>query len=90
MQEVGKVDVIKELVYAYYLCKATNYQMKFVREYVSKDFKKILSDASAKNNHFCTEIEKMIPKKELGAIDEITMQLLEGVYELDLNQKVEL
>ena len=80
-----EAEKIQNMVQAYYLCKATNIHMKFVREFANPHFKKILSEASAKNNYFCTEIEKMIPKKELGNVEEIAMRYLEQVYQLELN-----
>jgi len=85
-----KIDLIKELVLTYYLSKALNYQMKFVRDYVNEDFKKRLSEASAKNNYFCKGIEDIIPSKEMDAIEEIVMQVLEKVNEVDFNQKIEI
>lgn len=85
-----KINLIKELVLTYYLSKALNYQMKFVRDYVNEDFKKRLSEASAKNNYFCKGIEDIIPSKEMDAIEEIVMQVLEKVNEVDFNQKIEI
>jgi hypothetical protein len=85
-----KIKLMQELVLTYYLSKALNYQMKFVRDYVNEDFKKRLNDASAKNNYFCKGIENIVPQRELPAIDEIVMQVLERVNEVDFNQKIEL
>lgn len=85
-----KIDLIKELVLTYYLSKALNYQMKFVRDYVNEDFRKRLNEASAKNNWFCKGIEDVVPQRELPAIDEIVMQVLEKVNEVDFNQKIKL
>lgn len=56
-EKAKDIDLVHELVVTYYLCKALNYQMKFVRDYVNHDFRKRLSDASAKNNYFCAGIE---------------------------------
>lgn len=87
-EHAPKIDLIKELVKTYYLFKTAHYQAKFVRDFVNKDFKKRLSDAAAKNNYFCVGIESIIPNKELAAIDEIAMQILEKMDEVDFNQKV--
>jgi len=88
-EHTHKVDIIKELSNTYYLAKALHYQMRFVRDYLNKDFKKILSEAAAKNNHFCSQIEQYVPMQEQAALDEISMQILEAVNKIDFNQKVE-
>lgn len=88
--QTHKIDVIKELSTTYYMAKALHYQMRYVRDYLNKDFKKMLSDAAAKNNHFCTQIEQYVPTQEQGALDEISMQILESVNAIDFNQKVEI
>jgi hypothetical protein len=88
-EHAPKIDLIQELVTTYYLSKALNYQMKFVRDFVNADFRKRLSDAAAKNNYFCVGIESIIPNREMAAIEEIAMQVLEKVNEVDFNQKVQ-
>lgn len=85
--KTGKVDVIVELVNCYYLMKATAVQIQFVREYVNGDYKKVLSNAKAANNHFCKLIEENIPKRELGNVDELTMRFLEQIYEMEKELK---
>lgn len=88
-EHTHKIDVIKEICVTYYLFKAAHYQSRFVRDYLNKDFKKILSEAAAKNNHFCSQIEQYVPMQEQAALDEISMQILEAVNKIDFNQKVE-
>ena len=63
--------------------------MRYIRDYLNKDFKKMLSEAAAKNNHFCSQIEQYVPMQEQDALDEITMQILEAVNNIDFNQKVD-
>ena len=87
-EHTAKIDPIKELSVAYYLAKALHYQMRYLREYVNDDFKKRLSEAAAKNNYFCSGIEKLVPQSEEFALEEICMQVLEKVNEVDFNQKI--
>lgn len=88
-EHTHKIDVIKQICVTYYLYKAAHYQARYVRDYLNKDFRKMLSDAAAKDNYFCTQIEKYVPMQEQGALDEISMQILEAVNKIDFNQKVE-
>jgi len=83
-----KIDLIQHLVLVYYLSKSLHYEAKFVKEYLNKDYKRRLGDASAALNYFCKGIEDIIPSKEMDAIEEIIMQVLEKVNEVDFNQKV--
>ena len=85
-----KVDFEKQLIVAYCLCKSANYQLKYLRESLNKDYAKRASEASAKNNWFCSGIEKSIPNHEMPAVEEIVMQVLEKINEIDFNQKIEL
>lgn len=87
-EHTAKIDPIKELSVAYYLAKALHYQMRYLREYVNDDFKKRLSEAAAKNNYFCSGIEKLVPQSEEFALEEICMQVLEKVNEIDFNQRI--
>jgi len=89
-EHTSKIDPIKELSVAYYLAKALHYQMRYLREYVNDDFKKRLSEAAAKNNYFCSGIEKLVPQSEEFALEEICMQVLEKVNEVDFNQRIEI
>ena len=88
-EHTHKIDVIKEISTTYYMAKALHYQMRYIRDYLNKDFKKMLSEAAAKNNHFCSQIEQYVPMQEQDALDEITMQILEAVNNIDFNQKVD-
>jgi len=88
-EHTHKIDVIKEISTTYYMAKALHYQMRYIRDYLNKDFKKMLSEAAAKNNHFCSQIEQYVPMQEQDALDEITMQILEAVNNIDFNQRVD-
>jgi len=85
-----KIDFDKQVMVAYMLCKAANYQLKYLRESFNKDYAKIASEVSAKNNWFCSGIEKSVPSKDMPAVEEIVMQVLEKINEIDFNQKIEL
>ena len=88
-EHTHKIDVIKEISTTYDMARALHYQMRYIRDYLNKDFKKMLSEAAAKNNHFCSQIEQYVPMQEQDALDEITMQILEAVNNIDFNQKVD-
>lgn len=88
-EHTAKIDVVKELSVTYYLAKTLHYQMRYLREYLNKDFNKRLSEAAAKNNYFCSGIEQFVPHSEEFALEEIAMQVLEKVNEVDFNQKIE-
>jgi hypothetical protein len=76
----NSVDVMAQIKLTYTLSKIVVAQMRFIREYHNKDTQKIVNEAKAKLSHYVTTIEKSLDPKEIENQEEISMEMLERIY----------
>jgi|JI8StandDraft_1071087.scaffolds.fasta_scaffold1001407_1 hypothetical protein len=76
----NSVDVMAQIKLTYTLSKIVVAQMRFIREYHNKETQKVINEAKARVNHYVKTIEKSLDPKEIENQEEISMEMLERIY----------
>ena len=74
------VDVMAQIKLTYTLSKIVVAQMRFIREYHNKETQKVINEAKARVNHYVKTIEKSLPPDEIEVQEELSMAMLEEIY----------
>ena len=82
----NSVDVMAQIKLTYTLSKIVVAQMRFIREYHNKETQKVINEAKARVNHYVKTIEKSLDPKEIENQEEISMEMLERIYN-EVNQE---
>lgn len=73
-------EIINQVKMAYTLAKCLNIQYAWIREYLNPEFRKIISEAKAKNAYFTSRIDRNLPEGNPDIQTERAFEILEKAY----------